>query len=170
MERIEVTYSADADLMRAASKSWARKGSVLPAVLGGLLLGLALIAIPELVLGVTVTPGHIMAAVVGAVCILILWQITHWRHLRQITGATMDVAATSGPIEASFDARGMTFRTSVNEGWMDWKIVSDITPLPRGTGLRVGGTVVAIPDSAVAEQMTPKVFRDRLATWWEAGR
>ena len=170
MERIVVTYSADPQLLRAAAKVLAPKAPLWGLTLAGVAIGVVVVVLLELAAGVSVTTGHFVAASVGAACVLIAFYAVTLSQMRQVVADTVALSALTGSETATFDAEGLTFRTALSESAMSWRTVLSISEIEGGTGLRVGSMLIAIPDSALTDVMTPKVFRDRIATWWEAAR
>jgi len=74
----------------------------------------------------------------------------------------------TGDMAASFDETGLSLTQTGAAMRFDWAAVDAVVRARGGTVLRIGMTMIAIPDAALPEGLTPDGFRQRLNLWRDA--
>ncbi|QUJ75579.1 hypothetical protein KDD17_11480 [Sulfitobacter albidus] len=173
-DTISLRYTLDRDMLGRAMRSWAKTQNKRPR--GRMLLlalGAFVLAVAVLVALLRLTPletRDLIAALVGFYIGLLvaLWFSTaSARKLTQMSWAQLD---RQGDIRATLDATGARLETDLNQGFIDWRLIDEVSALSDATVMRAGGQVYTIPDAALPADMTPDAFRERLRGWIEGAR
>lgn len=81
------------------------------------------------------------------------WDVigTHWER--------------AGETEAVFGPDGVTLSDAVSRRELGWAAVDAVKGVRGATVLRSGISMIAVPDAALPQGLTPQAFRARLAEW-----
>lgn len=125
-------------------------------------------AIGALTLGLSaagIGPAFVAAGLIGAAFLIGVFgylQRTRMGRFWDVIGAHWDKA---GATTASFGPDGITLRDDVSSRDMTWAAVDAVKAKKGVTVIRSGISMIAIPDKALPEGLTPKAFRARIAEW-----
>ncbi len=174
-EPIEFTYREDPALLAAAMTSWSRAEATERSPLKSALLWLAISLVFGAALGfgaafldIQNAGAVLMALGIGFLAGLVVWMVTHRMQVRKLIAMGIDTANDRGEISMRFDDEGVHVRSGLGTSLTKWAAYAAVFAIPGGTVLRAGSTVLPFPDSALPEDLTPDMFRDRLNTWMDA--
>lgn len=88
--------------------------------------------------------------------------------LRLTIRSAREFYETSGPFEFVLDKTGVTIAGKAFRQSTGWSVIAEVIGFRNGTGLRVGSTILTIPDACLPDGMTAKAFRERLGQWRQA--
>ena len=71
----------------------------------------------------------------------------------------------TGNMTATFDENGAVFTQTGTRMEFTWHAVDDITRARGATVFRIGMSMIAIPDTSLPQDASPKQFRERLNKW-----
>lgn len=169
VRKISVTFSYDRALWRRAMTAWWQ--SVVPpapfvnrvvfwAVVWAL-IGLLTLALTALGL----SPAFVFAGLIGAAFLIGVFgylQRTRMERFWNVIGAHWDRA---GETRAEFGPEGVCLIDSVSRRELRWGAIDAVKAARGVTVLRSGISMIAVPDGCLPGDMSPKVFRERLAAW-----
>lgn len=125
-------------------------------------------AIGILAMGITalgLTPYYVFAGLIGAAFLIGVFgylQRTRMDRFWDVVGSHWDKA---GETEAVFDPTGLTLTDDVSCREHRWAAIDAIKGQRGVTVLRSGIAMMAIPDTALPQGLTPAEFRSRLQSW-----
>lgn len=70
-----------------------------------------------------------------------------------------------GPMAIEFDDDGLVVTQTGSRMAFSWGVVDAVARARGGTVLRIGMTMIAVPDTALPENLSPGEFRARIANW-----
>lgn len=166
---IRLTLTYDRTMWRSAMTAWWQ--SVVPpapfiqraifwAVVWGLIGILALV-----ITAVGLTPYYVFAGLIGAAFLVGVFgylQRTRMERFWDVVGRHWDKA---GQTRAVFGPKGILLTDDVSRRDLQWEAVDAIRGQRGVTVIRSGFSMIAVPDSALPDQMTGKVFRAQLQDW-----
>lgn len=166
---ITLTFAYDRPLWRTAMTGWWR--SVVPPdpfVKRAIFWAVVWFAIGILTLILSVLeidPSYVFAGLIGAAFLIGVFgylQRTRMSRFWDIVGTHWDKA---GETTATFSAEGLTLTDAVSRRDLSWPAIDAIKGLRGVTVLRSGISMIAVPDTALPEGMSPAEFRAQLNDW-----
>ncbi|MCG6884403.1 MAG: hypothetical protein LJE62_11685 [Silicimonas sp.] len=112
-----------------------------------------------------IAPGYVAAGLIGAGFLIGVFgylQRTRMGRFWDVIGAHWDRA---GETEAVFGPEGVTLSDDVSRKEMSWAAIDAVKGARGVTVIRSGISMIAVPDAALPEGLTPGAFRDRLRAW-----
>jgi len=172
-EDITLRYEFDGALMQQAIVAWKsagskRKSPIRSFAMGGA-IGLVLVAGMVVLLEFFPKSGlkieHFSGALVGASLVFLYWQWQHMRTVKQVLAITFKSETARGEMTCIIGASGLNFRSSFGDSLLKWVAIDVVYALKGGTGLRIGGQTIPLPDAALPEGMKAAEFRAQIEKW-----
>ena len=166
---ITVTFAYNRALSRRAMSGWWQsvvppepflKRAIIWAVIWFGILGIALA-----VAAFGLTPWFVVAGLIGAgvmVATFTYLQKTRMSRFWDELGRHWDHA---GETAVRLDASGLAIRDNVSQRNLSWAGVDAVKAVRGCTVFRSGISMLVVPDAALPEGMTPKMFREQIAGW-----
>lgn len=168
-DSIVLTFTYDRPIWRRAMTGWWR--SVVPpdpfvkrAIFWAIVwfvIGILTLALSALDIG----PSYVFAGLIGAAFLIGVFgylQRTRMSRFWDVVGTHWDKA---GATTASFNAEGVTLIDQVSHRSLSWAAIDAVKGQRGVTVLRSGIAMIAIPDTALPDEMSPTSFRTQLNEW-----
>jgi hypothetical protein len=171
-DRIVVRIAYDRALWRRAMTGWWQ--SVVPPapfVKRAVFWAFVWFAIGALTLFLSVldiAPSYVAAGLIGAAFLIGIFgylQRTRMDRFWDVIGTHWEKAGES---EAVFGPEGMSLTDAVSRREFDWDAIDAVKGQRGVTVIRSGISMIAVPDGALPDGMSGKLFRDQLAAWRSA--
>lgn len=168
-DEITLRYGFEPALFSRSLMGWWR--SVMPQapfyrrVIQWTLIWIGLLMVTLVLGALGVEPVLVAAAVVGMAVLVAIFVILQRVRMRQFARAIGAHWALAGETVAVFDASGVVFTDAVSRTDLRWAAVDAVTEVRGATVLRSGVSMLAIPDRALPQGLSPSAFRARLLAW-----
>jgi len=169
---VRVRFAYERKLWRRAMTGWWR--SVVPprpfvqrAIVWAVIWGaIGILAGAMTLFGLT--PTYVVAGLVGAGVLVVGFVYLQRTRMGQFWNVLGRHWEKAGETEAVFGPQGVTLTDAVSRREMTWAAVDAVASVRGATVLRSGISMIAVPDAALPEDLSPRDFRARLTGWRQA--
>jgi hypothetical protein len=171
-EAITLRYAFEPGLFSRALMGWWR--SVMPPapfykrVIQWALIWFGILMLTLVLGAMGIEPVMVAVALVGMAVLVVIFVILQRVRMRQFAQKIGAHWALAGETVAVFDASGAVFTDAISRTDLRWAAVDAVTEVRGATVLRSGVCMLAIPDRALPEGLSPGAFRARLEAWGTA--
>lgn len=170
---ITLRFRGEARHIRPGLSAW-WQSAMPPAPIGRRIVFWALVWIGLLAVTVGlgaygIGPAFVGAGLVGAAFLIAVFGVLQRTRMRTFAEVIARHWERAGDTVAEFDPGGLRLRDDLSERRFDWAAIDAVAKGRGVTVLRTGVSMVAIPDTALPDGLSPKDFRDRLRQWRAAG-
>ncbi len=168
-ERIKISWAHDTAVMRSSLNVWWQTVVPNPSISWRLIFWVLVwigIFVAAIILGALgLDPAYALAGLAGVAVFIIGFftlQRTRLTKFYKVLGMHWNEA---GKTHASFGPEGVELRDNVSSRRHAWTGIDAIAAAPKSTVLRSGISMIAVPDSALPDELTPDAFRRQLLAW-----
>lgn len=171
-EPLTLVWSHDPRVLRPALSAWWQSAVPRPSITYRLVfwtlawIGVLLAAMAVGALGLD--PGYVLGGLVGVAVFIIGFFTLQRTRMRAFYAALGEHWDRAGETVGVFGPDGVVLKDDVSESRHDWASIDGVAAARRSTVLRTGIAMIAVPDAALPDGMTPKAFRAQLAEWQRA--
>jgi len=151
------------DRVRSGLRSslWVRLGKQL---LLGLLLSFLGVLCSQLFGQTDPIPG-MFGVLLGAVTILIIWQVRWMKAISSAAEELADFSTTHGPTTAVFNASGVELVSSIGRAKLPWFAIAQVLTAKNVTVLRYGAQSIVVPHRCLPTGLEALEFDRQLEAW-----
>jgi hypothetical protein len=165
-EAITLRYGFEPAILSRSLMGWWR--SVMPPapfykrVIQWTMIWIGLLMVTLVLGALGIEPVLVGVAMIGMAVLVVIFVILQRVRMRQFAREIGSHWALAGETVAVIGASGAVFTDAVSRNELSWAAVDAVVGVRGATVLRSGVSMIAIPDRALPEGLSPRAFRARL--------